>query len=222
MTVELEVPKSPASLYLAQGDEAKGMIERPVFTGDIFLLDDGRQVAVLQHPCSFSAGPVLRKKILVGEVKPSKQPSEKDWKRSFRYMYFPGLNETSQSVHFEDLEVLSTEDLKLESRLCVLSLLGVNIFLQRWINQNARFLVDTMKLNEVTSDVFEETDLKYEAAFELSIWGVEPQEAWAKVDAWLNEVSSENVKRREYLKNPQYWSPLRRELRQVLEDGSWH
>lgn len=221
MSVELELPESLSSLFLAIGEEAKEMVERPVFTGDIFLLEDSKRVVVLQHPCSFSSGPVLREKILVGEVKPSMKPSEKDWKRSFRFMYFPDLNEVSYSVQFEDLEVLTSDALKPEARECVLSLYGVNILLQRWINQNARLVVGTSKLNEVTSDVFEETDLKYEAALELSSRGVKPDEAWAKVDAWLNEKSDGEVVRRQYLKNPQHWGPLRRDLRDLLAGDSW-
>ncbi len=221
MSAELEVPDSLSSLFLAIGDEAKEMLERPVFTGDIFSLEDGKRVVVLQHPCSFSAGPVLRKTILVGEVKHSTKPSDKEWQRYFRFMYFPNLNGVSYSAHFEDLQVITTDALKLDARECVLSLYGVNILLQRWINQNARLVVGTSKLNEVTSDVFEETDLKYEAALELSSRGVKPSEAWAKVDAWLNEKSNGEVERREYLKNPQHWGPLRRDLRNLLASDSW-
>lgn len=215
--LSLETPKSYDELYLAR-DDAADYAGRPAFTGDVFVLDKDRHVALVQHPCSLRHGGFgLNERVLVASVVPAASKPRSDWAReSYRVMPLPDLRQGEfWQIDFEDLDTVPGSALALHRRNAILSELGVNLLLQRWVHHSSRVVVPTHRFARVTSGPFCEVELAEEAA-SLSDDDDLGVGMWKLLDAWLDEKRTGSLAtRRQELNEPQLRSSIRRELRQV-------
>lgn len=211
MSDHLEVPEDYFSLYQARGQECREMDSRPAFTGDVFKDVNGDSWAIVQHPCTFSNA---SDQLLVAKVEEGALPNSHQWRDSSKRMYLPEVEEANLIIRFDALMVKSTKAIDLSARTVILSNFGVNLLLQRWIHNNARVVVKTATIHESTSDVFEETDMMFDAEQTFVEAGLDAGTGWDLVAKWL---SSEKKKRRKELKDPQMRPKLRVELDALIE-----
>lgn len=218
-----------SSLYLAQGDEI--VSGRPFLTGDVFKevqLEPGstkrpRMIMVLQHPCSMRRdGIKLRSKLLVARLDKVKSWSEADWQANYGYMALPGLEVEAPegkvwAVNFNELYTVSPD--QFTRRASILSNLGINILLQRWVHFSSRVLVPTTDFQVATEPFFEETELIESWCEEFNAESSEEVEN-ASRDClnWLREKSGAQPSRQDRLKIPEERSSVRREMNQYIRD----
>lgn len=218
----LETPGSPEDLYLARGSEADELRSRPVFTGDLIELPDAATpVCVLQHPCAFRNGSTLANRILVGDVVATSDVPP-DWSTGhFKAMFLPdvdgeGSNRTVK-VKFQDIRILTPEQLDAGSRQAVLSAYGVNLLLQRWIHHNARIVVPTARLETSTAGPFDEADLIGDSIPELLAKGQSMAEAVVWIESWLSAShGGTGNSRRLALTSRQTAGSVRAEMRRAI------
>jgi hypothetical protein len=123
--IELETPDDPESIYLARADDVSE--HRPVFTGDIYRLGDGRLVMVLQHPCALRSGVELNPKLLMAVVNPDTLRSK--WEKfTYKKMPLPRLiDDGDHSADFVNLDLIESSTLPSCERVAIMSQLGVNL-----------------------------------------------------------------------------------------------
>ena len=220
VTNGLETPDDSADLYLARDqNEILMLVNRPHFTGDILKLTTGEVVALVQHPCAMRKGTKLAAKLLVCSVKTTNQIPA-DWSGShYKQMFLPALPGGSSAIHFDDLDVVARDDIEKSERLAILSELGVNLLVQRWLHHNSRVVVPTITIHLQTSGPYEEADLVGEAVDDLRAAGIEEETAVIDVDAWLGQATApDGPSRRELLANPQTRGSVRSSLRRHVRD----
>lgn len=209
----LESPESPDHLYLALDEDVESLEHRPLFTGDIVQVRGADTLAVLQHPCSMRRGSKLVERLLVAEVRRSEHGSPSDWSKHQRRMFLPGLRENETwSIEFDQLDVVQSVDALSAKRIAILSQIGVNLLLQRYVNHLSRVIVPTARINETITGQFEEADLTGDALEELVGAGVDASTAAELVDGWFGE-GNRGETRRDALLSPQHRSGIRRALR---------
>jgi len=233
MPSELEAPHDWGELYLARGEDVAD--ERPVFTGDVFTrrpLAEGQaseavgpsQLLVLQHPCALRINGVdLVPRILVAEVEPAPLLSTEQWKGSFKLMPLPGLLEAvgGDSGHragkFNQILVVTPEDLAAYDRVACLSEVGVNLLLQRWVHHNSRVIVPTHLFAEVTAGPSAEAELTEDWVSERVTQGADPAAAEHECHDFLrSQLSADGPTRQDALRDPQRRSEVRRAARAQL------
>jgi hypothetical protein len=207
---ELETPDDPESIYLARADEVGE--HRPMFTGDVYQLEDDRLVMILQHPCALRAGPDLHPKLLIAVVGPDTLRS--NWaKAPFTKMPLPKLvDDNDYSADFVNLDTVESAILIACSRVAVLSHFGVNLLMQRWAHQCTRLAVPTHTYFDATIAEFDEADLIEEWIDDRVGEGAEAQAAGDECDSWLNEKVF-GSRRRTLLRDRQQASSVRRDAR---------
>jgi len=217
---ELESPASPDDLYQARGEDVVLLKHRPLFTGDVLRLGDGRLVALLQHPCSMRHGTKLVPRLLGAGVQRWEQGAPSNWNSHFRRMFLPRLNQGHNWViNFDDIELVEAAAAVSAERTTVLSQEGVNLLVQRWLYHQSRVVVPTLRINEMISGQFDEADLTGDAVSELVEAGADPGEALAKVDEWLDD-GPRGATKREALYDPQKRSTVRTDLRREVRSWS--
>ncbi len=213
--------------YLARG--ADEVVEhRPIMTGDVFtdvelfgadgrLVSEHKSVIILQHPCAIrSDGVQLAERILVAEVRPHRELTPEEWQRFFKFMPLPRLfpqakSETrDHSAFFKEIYLARRE--ALITREACLSLFGINVLLQRWINHNSRVKVPTHELNKVVIAPYEEVDLVEDWCTSAVAAGTAIEDALRDVDEWLSEQIND-APRRTLLERDQRRPEIRREAR---------
>lgn len=209
MSTELETPDDPESIYLAR--EEVGAY-RPTFTGDIYRIEAPRLVMVLQHPCALRRGVDLHPKLLVASVAPDNLRT--NWsKASFATMPLPKLLDGKDySADFIELEVIASRELQAHPRIAVLSQLGVNLLMQRWVYHSTRLVVPTHRYSDTTVGPFDEADLTEEWIEDRVDHGASPLEAERECASWL-DVKANDRTRRALLTDTQHASSVRREAR---------
>lgn len=217
MASNLETPDRPDAIYTAIGEDVD--IFRPVFTGDVYTLPDGRRVMIIQHPCALRRGTNLIDRLLVAEVSQSNRLPE-DWAAGhFKIMPLPGLLGSSLdfSANFINLDLISSDELTPQTRVASLSLVGVNLLLQRWVHHNSRVVIPTITYSEQTIGPFEEADLAADWCMERE--SLELPLAMKEFDEWIREsVGGET--RQAMLTNNQKRSVVRRDMRKKLKEFS--
>lgn len=217
---DLETPQSSEELYLAYGDDVSDFKARPAFTGDIYKLSPDRIVALVQHPCAMRRGVELAPRLLVCEVRVNRSGVPSDWSTGyFKRMFLPELAGASFVIDFEEIDVVTREELEAAERMAILSNRGVNLLVQRWLHHNSRVVVPTITINAQASGPFEEADLIQEACDDLVGTGRTADEAEALVNTWLGEsVGESSPSHRDLLSDPQQRSVVRSALRRQLKD----
>ena len=216
--VKLETPAQGEGIYLVQGDDIGELRYRPAFTGDVFRLQDGRNVALVQHPCAMRNGAQLAEKLLICRVLPYTQGIPADWSTgNFKRSFLPDLDGSNHTIEFVDLDVISRSELDAAERAAILSVRGVNLLVQRWIYHNSRVIIMTSTINAQTSGPYDEADLAGDACRELVDAGQDPQAAMLLVDDWLGSVPDGGTDdRRRMLTDPQQKSAVRSSLRRQV------
>lgn len=209
---KLETPDKPESIYLARGNEVG--THRPTFTGDIYRVDAGHLVMVLQHPCALRRGVDLHPRILVARVAPvANDTLPSKWTGSYRIMPLPKLvDDKDYSASFVDLELLESATIPDVERIAVLSQLGVNLLMQRWTFHNTRLEVPAYRYSESTIGPFDEADLIEEWVEERVDDGAERLDAERECATWL-DVKADERTRRDLLGDAQHASSVRRDAR---------
>jgi hypothetical protein len=207
---ELETPDDPESIYLARLDDVSE--HRPAFTGDVYRLEDGRMVMILQHPCALRAGVDLHPRLLVALVSPDTLRSS--WaKAPFAKMPLPKLIEDKDySADFVALDVMDSAILVASERVAVFTQSGVNLLMQRWVHHNTRLTVPTHTYSEVTMSPFDEADLIEEWVSDRVDAGAHARAAELECASWL-DVKVNDRKRRKLLEDRQCASTVRRDAR---------
>lgn len=100
---ELETPDDPESIYLARLDDVGE--HRPLFTGDVYRLWDGRRVMILQPPCALRAGVNLHSRLLVAPVSPDTTLRSSWAKAPFAKMPLPKLIEETPNTRARHAEM---------------------------------------------------------------------------------------------------------------------
>jgi hypothetical protein len=215
------------TLYRARGDEVS--VTRPIFTGDVFTGVElpgktgkvkARTLIVLQHPCSMRTNGVdLAWQVLAAEVAPRREIDEQGWAKGFfNLMPLPELRPdlTSQARHqasdFDTLYMIRPE--LLVDRIAVLSQVGVNLLLQRWVHFSSRVVIPTHLFQEQTVAFYEEADLIEEWCDDVG--GVDLRRAAEDCVAWLR-ADRDGATYQEMLKNPQHHSTVRKAMRAELK-----
>ena len=229
MSGQLEAPNEWEELYLAFGLEVEP--ERPVFTGDVFerqpeaAIDDFVLPAaflVLQHPCALrSNGVDLAPRLLVAEVTKYDLLAKDLWTRHFKVMPLPHLNGDDQApdnraARFNEILVISPEQLSGYVRIANLSEVGVNLLLQRWVHHNSRAIVPTHVFAEVTSGPSAEAELIEEWVVTRVAQGGKAESALRECHAFLRETPGPDAPmRQKALEDPQRRAEVRRAARGI-------
>lgn len=209
---KLETPTNGAVLFLAKDDDVDELAHRPFLTGDVIELESGRRVVLIQHPCAINKGPTLGPKVLVCELKASNGAAPADWSKGFyRQSWLPTLDtEGTATIRLDDIDVIGPAEVQAGRRIAILSQLGVNLLLQRWIHHNSRMVIPTWRLNDATVGPYEEADLVAEGVSDLAHDGVDVKEAQAWVERFFGEVGpAPDSSMRESLQFAQYRSVVR-------------
>lgn len=235
MRNRLEAPRDSSDLYTALGEDVSDT--RPIFTGDVLALqntdvpegmskgDWGHPACVMlvQHPCALRVdGVSLVPRLAVCEVVTKSPPSS--WEGSFRVMPLPQLFPDSaaradQAALFNSLWVLPEQAVRRARRIAVLSEVGVNLLLQRWIHHNSRVVVPTFAIDEVTAGPFAEADIVEEWIDVRVEQGMSVGEAEIQCHDFLTEDPGSNRPRRQKdLESNQSRSNVRREVRVRLAE----
>lgn len=220
----LETPSAPDDLYLARVDEVEVLKDRPIFTGDVVRTSDEHLFCVLQHPCAFRQGTKLAKRVLVSEVF-QVDSSPVDWSVGhFKSMFLPelgGAGTSTWKVAFSEICILSLDELRSGERIAILSGLGVNLLLQRWLHHNSRVVVPTARLAESTSGPFDEADLIADSISDLVAGGMLPSAALQWVETWFGEqYLASGGSRRDALNDRQSVAGVRASLRKAVSAES--
>jgi hypothetical protein len=215
--VSLETPSSFDDLYLARGAELIEFQLRPAFTGDVYRVDN-RLVALVQHPCAMRRGADLVERLLVAEVVLNRGGIPGNWsKGSFKKMFLPDLLEEHQAIAFDELGVLSSAQIVSAERVAILSNIGVNLLVQRWLFHNSRVVIPTMTIGAQSIGPFDEADLIQDGCVELTEAGIDLLEANQLIDEWFSLSHGDGqVPRRTMLSNAQQRSVVRSTFRRQL------
>ena len=117
---DLETPQGSEELYLAYGVDISDFETRPAFTGDIYKLSKDHSVALVQHPCAMRRGVDMAPKLLVCEVKANRNGVPSDWSAGhFKRMFLPELAGESFVIEFDEIDVISREELRAGERLAI-------------------------------------------------------------------------------------------------------
>jgi len=114
---------------------------------------------------------------------------------------------------FTSLHLATPDALESATRAACLSLLGVNILLQRWVYHNSRVVVPTRRYNDVVGAQYEEADGIEEWCATRMGHGVDLSSATREADGWLSSDGGSGISRRRLLENPQYRSSIRKSMR---------
>ena len=237
---DLEFPGSaghvdPSELYLYRGPEEESTF-RPYLTGDVF---DGidlpgstgkirkRKVAILHHPCSMRKNGIdLTWSILVAEVSKRKALTAEQWSTGFfNIMPLPELEAVGDgwrdcAVDFDNLYTVSPEQLQAAERIASLSVVGINLLMQRWVHYTSRVVVPTISFNVATAPFYEEADL-IEEWCEESATDETPgaiRDAGLACMGWLRAERPGGRTYQEMLKDPQSLSTVRKAMRAELRN----
>lgn len=143
-----------------------------------------------------------------------------DWSAGhFKRMFLPELAGESFVIEFDEIDVISREELRAGERFAILSNRGVNLRVQRWLFHNSHVVVPTITINAQASGPFEEADLIQEPSDALVVRGAIVDQAHALIDSWLGESAGEGSRsRRDLLSDPQQRSVVRSSLRRKAKD----
>lgn len=229
MEGELEAPGTDdkpnwGSLYRARGEDVS--TTRPVFTGDIYsdvVVEGGQtlRVIVLQHPCTIDKRGQLAKRLLVAQVMPLKSGVIRPSKWATHYFKLLPLHELDDGeprhwgADFDEHHIVTRESLLAGTRTTILSQVGVNLLMQRWVNHNTRVVPHTKDFNAMFLPQYEETDLMEEWIDEREDV-VGRDAAMAEVDEWFSATLDDQPNRREQLKETQRVSNIRTDMRAHL------
>ncbi len=122
------------------------------------------------------------------------------------------VDSKDHSANFVDLDLVESSSLLARQRIAVLSQLGVNLFMQRWVHHNTRLAVPTHTYSDCTLGPFDEADLVEEWVADRVEDGAEPYAAVRECATWL-DVTVNECQRRTLLGDPQHASSVRREAR---------
>ena len=208
------------SLYRYRGSN-EVVSDRPILTGDVFInvavLDDDQfyNLAILQHPCAIRKG-TLSKRILCAEVVEGSVLKPSKWStHSFKVMPLPELRPLSETpnyeVRFEKFHIAESKQLLTAERIACLDLIGVDLFLQRWVNHNSRVVVPTRDYLKATVAQYAEADILEEWCLERQDVSIEA--ASAEADCWLSQNDAFDKSRRDRLVDDEYRARIRREAR---------
>ncbi|MDR7383596.1 hypothetical protein [Promicromonospora iranensis] len=209
-------------MYEALGEEdAELMANRPLFTGDVFRLDDGSKACLVQHPCAMRQGTQLVERVLACGLSPSPIQIRTDWASGdFKRAYLPTLEDgKNYGIQFTDLLVLNRDELLSSQRIAVLSEIGVNLLVQRWIYHNSRVVVPTITIHRQVAPQHEEADLTMEAVDHLVMEGWPSDTALTRVDQWLDDPTQVGGRLRSQLLDPQARSTVRKRMRTLLSSA---
>lgn len=236
MVRELEAPNGDSTdwdvLYVARGSE-EVVACRPIFTGDIFRnvsvltpkgVEKTKTVLVLQHPCAMRPdGVKLARSLLVAEVRQHPLITPENWKGYGKLMPLPELfpevatGKKHQAGFFDSTYHVDSDDLYPTNRVACLSLLGVNLLLQRWVYHSTRLVAPSFDIKEVTRPVFEEADLIEEWCNIATDHGGLLDDALNAVINWLGEEMDGQTRRRK-LENEQLLPHMRRAARRAANN----
>jgi hypothetical protein len=177
-------------------------------------------VCVVQHPCAFRNGSKLAKRLLVSDASVTTEVPT-DWSAGhFKAMFLPdvdGDGDRALKVNFQNIRILTPEEISLGSRAVVLSAYGVNLLLQRWIHHNSRVIVPTARLDEITAGPYDEADLVGDSVPGLLALGYSMNDALAWLEAWLSgDQGGTGRSRRVALISRQTAAAVRSELRRAI------
>ena len=217
--VKLETPSNYDELYLARGTDIAVFRFRPAFTGDVFRMGE-RLVALVQHPCAIRKGTDLADRRLVTEVATNQGGIPADWASgSFKRMFLPELLADSLVISFDQPDVVQRGQIESAERVAILSSLGVDLLVQRWIHHNSRVVIPTITINALSIGPFDEADLLCDASSELTAAGMGLPEATQRLDRWFSEPDAAGgVSRREMLANAHRRSAVRAALRRQVKE----
>jgi hypothetical protein len=160
--------------------------------------------------------------LLVAEVKKSKFLSVDEWQGHLDKMPLPSLDLDSPgeqyAVFFDALYLASPDALDRESRIAILSPLGIHLLMQRWVVHTSRAVVPTQNFHAVIRGQYEEADLTEEWCADRVGSGVDVAAATKEAVDWLRESSADGMSRQDLLTDQQKVSVVRREMRQKLRE----
>jgi hypothetical protein len=219
----LETPRDLADIYDAQTPEdAAELLNRPLFTGDILSpAQGGSAICLVQHPCAMRKGTSLLPNLLVCSVLDSGVHRTQWRNHTPTEMPLPGLPGFGQapSVSFLTFTAANSSSLSSSRRIAVLSRIGVNLLMQRWIYQISRVIIPTITFDEAIAAQHEEADLTMECVDELVAKGYPPSDALNLVDRWLDTKRPEGATFRRQLTNSQIRSTVRKALRKLVTEA---
>ena len=217
---ELEAPDDVDALYFARGDDVAELFSnRPNFTGDVLRRADGNLIALVQHPCAMEHSTGSR--LLVCQVKPVDRKlrwSGGDYKRMPLPELFRGEN---HAVEFDLLDLVDRAEITQLERVAILSQIGVNLLVQRWVHHNSRVVIWTKTIDAQTSGPAEETDIRADMVDELLQNGWQVDAAKAAANDWLDVQpgGKGTHRRRQMLIDPQKRAAIRKEARQFSRNA---
>lgn len=224
--VALESPNAEDALYAARGEDVSLFSHRPRFTGDV-LKQNGEVALVLQHPCAIRRGLQLVDRLLMASVVPEQGGIPRDWsKGSFKKFFLPRVFDGPDvyAADFTSPVIWTSTQVQEAERIAILSALGVNLLLQRWVHHNSRVVVSTSRFNDVISGPFEEADIVGEVCDDLVFGGGSLTRAEALIDDWLSDGHPAGSDRRSALSDPQHRASIRQQARVQtriwVDDGS--
>jgi hypothetical protein len=216
------------SIYLYRGSE---VVEgRPIFTGDVFFgaevqgigAIETKNIVVVQHPCAVRVDGInLATSLMVAEVASDKLYAEREWQGNYKIMPLPYLtNEGSPhySADFLSMYLAISDSLAPDKRVASMSLVGVNLLLQRFMYHNSRGVLPTWKYNEVTSGPYDEADCIEDWCAIRVPKGLAVGEASVEATKWLDDDGGSGVVRRSLLENPQHRSRVRKAMRKYARE----
>jgi hypothetical protein len=71
----------------------------------------------------------------------------------------PGLNPANYEVRFENFHIAELEQLMAANRIACPDLVGIDLFLQRWVHHNSLVVVPTSDYLDATIGQYAEADL---------------------------------------------------------------
>lgn len=170
---QLDQPADDDEIYSAREDEV--VRGRPVMQGDVFVeiplagFDEPVDVALLAHPCTMrGAGGELKPRILAARVSSHEYVPPHRWPEGhFRFFPLPALRTDNGAdrhfaVAFEDISVVSPDDLGVTKRIACLSARGIYLLQQRFVSSLTRVVVPLNDLRQACEHVLEEADLQEE------------------------------------------------------------
>lgn len=224
----LEAPSTAEELYYAIGDEAPA--SRPLLTGDVLTdveipgLNDGSGSAIiLTHPCAMRRdGVVLADRIFVARVRPYQAIPLNRWTDShFKVMPIPAPHGPLQgdfAGFFNEASLVHGDALDIAKRIICLSESGINLLQQRLVYHLTRFVVPTVRLHQVSVQVFREVELQEEWVVAATEAGADIVKAQRAFHEWLRSSDAEGQPTRQSrLHDQQQAAAVRREMRAAVK-----
>ncbi|MER8096548.1 hypothetical protein [Streptomyces goshikiensis] len=229
MPHDMEKPRDPEDLYRALGNDVNPA--RPILTGDVIEAveitnPDGttitRTVMVLDHPCSLRTNGVdLADRLHVAEVRDSSPISwrEGGFNRMPLPAPMPGAEGKSRplAAYFDTSYHISPAQLLAGKRIACLSVLGIDLMLQRRVKHFSRVTVPTDDFDKANIHVYEEADLLEEWCMEREDHGVKAEDAFSESLKWLREDLGGRT-RQDMLKDAGLRSTVRQQMGQRLRE----